>query len=112
MNLEMFINKVYAIGEKNGSADRLDQIDNVLVGIFEFIWPFIGLGVLGMFIYAGVMWLMSEGDPQRLQKAQATLLWAVVGAIVVAGIGLILGIFDEILQVNLDLTNPGDFLRR
>jgi hypothetical protein len=105
----MFINKVYAIGE-SGSADKLEEIDTLLAGIFKFIWPFVGVGVLGMFIYGGVMWLMSGGDPQKLQKAQATLLWTVVGAVAVAGIGLILGIFDEIFQLNFDIANPGNFL--
>lgn len=109
----MIINKVYAIGDP-GSADTLNSIDDIIVGIFEKIWPFIGLVLLGMFMYGGVMWFMSEGDPQRLQKAQATILWTVVGAIVIAAIGLIMGIFNEVLGVDIGLFNflqPGDFIK-
>ena len=99
----MIISKVYAVGGE--SPDQLSGIDNMIVNIFGYIWPFVGIVLFGVFIYGGIMWLMSEGDPQRLQKAQATMLWAVIGAVVIAAIGLIMSIFTGVLKVNLDLTN-------
>ncbi len=101
------ISRVYAIGNEY-TADQLSSLDEVLENAFGYIWPFIGVVLFGMFVYGGVMWLMSEGDPQKLQKAQATMLWAVIGAVVIAAIGLIMAIFTGVLQVDIDLTNPGN----
>jgi len=106
----MLISRVYAIG--GSSADPLPGIDNVIIKIFGYIWPFVGIVLMGMFINGGVMWLMSEGDPQRLAKAKATMLWAVVGAAVIILIGFIMNIFTGIFQVNIDLTNPQNIFNR
>ncbi len=106
MIMYMMTSKVYAIG--GDAADQLSGLDNLLVSLFGYIWPFVGVALLGVLISGGVMWLMSEGDPQRLQKAQATMLWAVVGAVVIASIGLIMSIFMGVFQVDWDLINPGN----
>ncbi|MFH1547396.1 MAG: hypothetical protein ABIC57_02830 [bacterium] len=102
----MIISRVYAIG--GDTADQLSDLDSIIIKIFGYIWPFVGVALFFVFISGGVMWLMSEGDPQRLQKAQATMLWAVVGAVVIAAIGLIMGLFTGLLDVSWDLVNPGN----
>lgn len=46
------------------------------------IWPvFIGL-VVAMFIYAGILFLTSAGDENKMKKARMAVVFAVVGIIV------------------------------
>lgn len=56
----------------------------------KIVWPiFAGLAVI-MFIYAGIMFLTSAGNPGNLTKAKDAVIWGVVGIIVaIAGYGVI-----------------------
>lgn len=46
------------------------------------VWPiFAGLAII-MFIYAGIMFLTSSGDPGKLTTARNAVIWGVVGIIV------------------------------
>lgn len=77
-------------------APTLCELDDVVVGIFDHIWPFIGVAVFAMFIYGGVMWMMAAGDPQKVQKATGTFIWAFVGAVILAMLMVIMGTFEQI----------------
>lgn len=88
--MDSFVFKAYA------KARELGELDDMLVGAFEKIWPFFGFALLGMFVYGGVMWMMSSGDPQKLQKATNTFLWAFVGTVIFALIFVITGMFEDI----------------
>lgn len=91
MNFDKFIFKA------NAQARTLDSLDDMIAGVFEKVWPFIGLVLFGMFIYGGAMWMMSSGDPQKISKASGTLLWAVIGTVLLAMIMAIMGMFETIL---------------
>ena len=91
MNLDKLIFKSYA------DAATLCELDEMVVGAFNKIWPFIGVALLFMFIYGGVMWLMSTGDPQKLNKAVSTLIWAFVGTLILAAIMMIMGVMEDLL---------------
>jgi len=46
------------------------------------------LGIIGaiallIFVYGGLMWMTSGGSPERIKKAQTTLIWAVLGLTVI-----------------------------
>ncbi len=92
---DIVIPKAYA------TAPTLDKIPDLIVNLLDKIWPFITLALFGMLLYGGAMWLMSAGDPQKVQKAQGTILWAVIGAIVLALIMVIIGLLENVFGVNL-----------
>ena len=83
---------VYAQG-----PPTLCDLDDMIVGLFAVIWPFVGLAVFFMFIMGGAMWMMSSGDPQKTGKALSTMLWAFIGACVLALVMVIMGTFESIL---------------
>lgn len=97
--LDALVPKVYA------APATLSDLPDLLTSVMGKIWPFISLALLGMFLYGGVMWLMSAGDPQKVAKAQGTILWAVIGAVVLALIMVIIGVFEGIFGVNLRTFN-------
>ena len=48
------------------------------------------LGISGslalvMFIWGGFLWLTAAGKPERIKSGQNTLLWAVIGLVVIFG---------------------------
>lgn len=84
-------------------ARSLCEIEGIVVGIFGKVWPVIGTALLVMYIYGGAMWMMSSGDPQRLQKARGTITWATVGVCILALIMFIMGEFGRIFGVDIGL---------
>lgn len=48
------------------------------------------LGIIGsisllIFVYAGFLMLISQGDPSKVQKSKAIMVWAAIGLIVIFG---------------------------
>ena len=93
--IDWFISPVYAQG-----AARLCMIDDMMVGVFDAIWPFVGILVFAMFVYGGFMWMLSSGDPQRVGKSVNTMLWAFIGLIILALVMVIMGTFESIFGLS------------
>lgn len=56
--------------------DILTILNNVRTYI---IWPvFAGAAVI-MFLYAGILFVTSAGDPSKITKAKTAVIWAIVG---------------------------------
>lgn len=55
-----------------------------LIGrIIKTVLGVIGAVALLIFVYGGIMWMTSGGSPERIKKAQTTLVWAVLGMAVI-----------------------------
>lgn len=63
----------------------LDQVLQIFVNISTGILGIIGSIVLLMFVYGGVIWITSEGDPARVNKGKQTAVNAVIGLALVLG---------------------------
>ena len=49
-----------------------------------------GLSIIGslalvMFVYGGLLWMTSRGDPKQVTKGRDTIMWAIFGFIIVFG---------------------------
>jgi hypothetical protein len=97
--LDQFVFDAHAQAS-NPPARTLSDLDDILVNAMNKIWPFFGMAFFAMLIWGGAMWLMSAGDPQKLQKAQGTLLWAVVGIVILVLLMWIFGTFEYIFGIN------------
>lgn len=73
---------------------------NILIGrIIKQVLGFVGTIALVMFIYGGLMWMLSMGDAGRVKKGRDTFIWATLGLIVVFSSYLIVNfIFDFIAK--------------
>lgn len=58
---------------------RLELLIDSLLSIINKIGPVVGLFGFCMIIYGGYLWIVSGGDPQKKQRAQATLTWSIIG---------------------------------
>lgn len=75
------ISKVFAATVE--ANDTSSSIADIIAGIIEFVLPFIGGVLILMVIYGGLLYITSGGDPEKLGKAKKTLLWAVLGVILI-----------------------------
>jgi hypothetical protein len=64
----------------------------------KIVWPiFAGLAII-MFIYAGIMFLTSSGDPGKLTKARDAVIWGAVGIVVALLSYGIIGFVNSLLK--------------
>ncbi len=76
--IDSFLGKSPIKGEmvKGDVPSLIGQALKVFLGI-------IGSLALVIFIYGGVMWMTSGGNPDKVKKAQGTLVWSILGLVVI-----------------------------
>ncbi len=76
----------WQIPQNTNLPDR--PVADILLSIID--WAIILVGILGViiFIYAGFMYLTSQGETDKIEQAKKILIWGIVG-IVVSVLGLI-----------------------
>lgn len=57
-------------------------VNLVIESIINFIWLMFAAFAVGMFIYAGFLFLNAKGDSSKVKDARNALLWGVVGMFV------------------------------
>jgi len=79
--LQLISERTYAqnIPLPTDGPPRLESLITSVLFVVGKISPAIGLFAFGMVIYGGYLWIVSGGEPQKKQKAQATLTWSLVG---------------------------------
>ncbi len=70
------------------------------INIANYLFGIIGALALLMFIYGGVLFIISEGNPERVKKGADAMLAAVIGLIVVFSAYLLVGFLSEAVGVN------------
>lgn len=77
-----------AIRESMGCNDTIEQaktkFDNTIINIINGVLGIIGLVAVVYIIFGGVQYITSAGDTGKLQKAKSTILYALIGLVVVA----------------------------
>ena len=94
MNKKLIITSVTAVLlalPLAGLAFQPDPIPNnilitpnaIISGLFNFIWPGTVAFIVIMFIVAGFQFLTAHGEPGKLDLARKSVLWGVVGVVVI-----------------------------
>lgn len=60
----------------------INSLDQLIEAIKRPIWAVFGLLALICFIVAGILFLTSAGDPDKIKLARTALIWGVVGVVV------------------------------
>ena len=72
-------------------------IPQIVSKIIKLIMGLVGIISLVMFIYAGFLWLTAQGKPDAVKKGRDTMLWAVVGLVVIFSSYIILNYIFKVL---------------
>jgi len=59
------------------------DIVKLLTRLIKVIFAFTGVLALLQFIYGGLLWMTSGGNAEKVKKGKDSLLWAILGIIVV-----------------------------
>ena len=73
-----------------GEVITFSKIENLVKIVIRYITIFASLLVLGVFIYAGVLWVTAGDNQTKVTKAKALFKNAVIGALIVFGVGVIM----------------------
>jgi len=59
------------------------DFETTFTAFLNYFIGFLGLLVVAMFIYAGVIFVTAQGETEQIEKAKKIILWAVVGLLIV-----------------------------
>lgn len=82
-------------GQK-GTTEVTDLINIIIKAALGIIG---GLTLL-MFVWGGFQWLTSAGNPEKVSAGSQTMIWAVIGVVVVLASYILLSTFLEYLSGN------------
>lgn len=77
------------------------QLPEMFGNILSIALRLIGVAVFVMFIVGGFKWVTSGGDPKKLQAAQATLTYAIMGLVLALLAWFILVFIEKFTGVNV-----------
>ena len=66
----------------NGNTDK-DAAGNLIVNIINWVMGILGFVAVIAIIIGGVQYMTSTGDPGKVKKAKDTILYAVIGLIII-----------------------------
>ena len=81
----------------NPLAGNETSIPNLIARVIKIILGLIGVASLIMFIYAGFMWLTAQGNMEKIKKGRDTMLYAVIGLVIVFSSYIVLNYLFGIL---------------
>lgn len=71
------LSKFYEKGLVTGTAQT------VIGNVIKVVLGVIGTVALVMFVYGGISWMTAGGNPEQVNKAKNTLIWATLGLVLI-----------------------------
>lgn len=86
--------------DPNNSQNCINDVPTLIGKITDYVLTFIGALATLMFVWAGILFVVSGGDEGKVTKARNALMWAAIGlGIALAGKGL-LAVIREVIGTN------------
>ena len=63
----------------------LDDVMQVFVNISNFVLGVVGSLVLAMFVYGGIRWITSQGNPDGIKAGRQAMTGSIIGLLIVFG---------------------------
>ncbi|MCK5511035.1 IPT/TIG domain-containing protein [Candidatus Parcubacteria bacterium] len=86
------------------------DIKTLIINIIRYVLTFLGIIAVVMVMYGGFIWMTSNGQPDRIQKAKKTLIGAAIGLVIVisafAIVTFIANITGDVLEGSCVVGDP------
>ncbi len=105
MVLTAVLSPVYAQSPSPDPPAHLSDIGTVVQNIIKLLAPAAAIAFLVMILVGGYKFVMSSGDPKNIASARSTLIYAVIGVVLVVAAWLILKLIGTITGTNLTKFN-------
>lgn len=97
---------VFADSLTNPLGSTVDII-SIIAQIIRVVLGIVGIVTVVFVIYGGILMLVSAGNPERVKKGQDTLIWAVIGLVIIFGsYGIAQAIFNGLQGQSIDASTP------
>jgi uncharacterized membrane protein len=80
----------------NDKVATLDCIPAIFLNVVSALLAFVGFFALFLFIFAGWKYMNSGGDPKKLEGARNTLIYGILGLLVVLFSFFIIGLISTV----------------
>jgi heme O synthase-like polyprenyltransferase len=80
---QLFSHFAEIINESDIGYTGLTDSSNLMSGILNTVYFWAGIVAVGFIVYGGYLYVLSSGDPGKVRKAKDTLLYSVIGLVVV-----------------------------
>lgn len=87
------------LANEPATPDGVAILVGVLDNIIDAIWKIFVALIVIVFLYAGFLFLIAGGNPEKIGKAKSAALWGIVGVIV----GILSFVISKIIIDVLDL---------
>lgn len=98
--------------ETNNAIQTVGAFAYLISNIIGIIVAVAGIIFIFQILIGGFNWLTSSGDKARLEKAQHTLLNAIIGLAVVLAAYALISLVGGILGFDILISDPGTFVDR
>ena len=77
--------RLMAVGLKAGGSANIPttSVDDMVPNLLNAVYFIIGFIAVGMIIFAGIKYLTANGEPGKAKKAMDTIIFSVVGLVIV-----------------------------
>lgn len=75
----------------------IEDIANLIVLIQDWALIIVVIIATAMIIYAGYMYMLSQGDPGKIKQAQGTMTWAILGLVFILIARMVMSIVLDIV---------------
>lgn len=74
----------------------IGKVESFIRSVIKVVAGLAGLIATGFFVYGGIGYITSSGNPDRMSSAKSTLIWAAVGLAIVIGAFVIANIVTDL----------------
>ena len=74
----------FGLEQAAGFGLATTDIRTIVVNIINVLLGLLGLLAVVLFIYAGFLWMTSQGDPEKVNRAKQIILQAIIGLLIIA----------------------------
>lgn len=109
LSVFLFSNKTYAVCDASiplfcnpldTGGDGIDTVAEAIIVVMQFLLSIIGVLSLLFIVIAGIRYIISSGDEEKITAAKETLTSSIFGLVLALMAFQILTIIEEILTVN------------
>ncbi len=93
-------NQLKPIGDAYGNPNTDENsLSEAIASIIQIVLGFLGVIFIVLFVYAGILWMTSAGNEDKIGTAKSTMTAAIIGlAIVLSAYAITFFVIDQLLS--------------
>ena len=82
---KMLINEKKKLNKESMKITKLDggQVSGIVITVINVFLALLGVLAVALIIYAGFSYMFSNGDPEKMKKAQGVIVTSVIGLVII-----------------------------